>query len=129
LRRLGFLGRFHFKIDYGAAGFGGFKENFEFGGQVAGEVPAKLFAAASGNRRQVAVGGQELLQPRQHCCGLGERVQPELDEFGFFSHGRRPLPQFPQANRPGWLRRACPAGAWEPPPGGQMQPCWNQCET
>ena len=79
-----FFGRFHFKVDNGAAGFSGFEKDIEFGIQRANEVAAKLFAAAGGDGGQVAVPGEELLQTRKRGAGLGECVEAKLQELGIF---------------------------------------------
>ena len=122
----GFLGRLDFKIDDGAAGFGGFEQDFEFGGEGASEVAAKLFAAAGGDGGQVAVLGQELLQAGKGGRGFGQGVEPELEEFGFFGCRGRPRPHFRRGgglDGDAELAQPRPGNA---PGAGQLQPCWSQ---
>ena len=130
LRGLGFFGRFHFKIDDGAAGFGGFEEDFEFGGEDAGEVAAELLAAAGGDGGEVAVARRGTPgAPGSAAAGLGR--ESRRNSTNLVSSAASAARGHISA---GVARLDGDAELAQPGPGnrrrrGQMQPCWNQCET
>ena len=70
------------------AGVGGLGEDFEFGGDVAGELAAVRGAATGGDGGGGGVVGEELLELRQGGERLVEVVEAELEEGRLFDDGR-----------------------------------------
>jgi len=71
----------------------GSREHLKLCFQGLHEVPAKLLAAAGGDDRRVAMGGEKLLHSGQRRGRLGQRIQPELEQPGVGQRRRRPLDQ------------------------------------
>src|SRR5208282_2241166 len=75
----GLLGRFDFKIDNVAAGFGGFEEDFQLGVQRPGKVAAQGLAAAGGDGCHVAAAVEQGSEIVESGGGFRQKIEAELN--------------------------------------------------
>ena len=88
------LGGLEFEVGDLEAGGGGLGEDFELGGEVAGELAAVGCASTGGDRGDGGIVAEELLELGQRGEGIVQVVEAELKEgggvlddgCGFFEH-------------------------------------------
>ena len=85
------LGGLEFEVDEVEAGLGGVGEDFDFGGDGAGEAASVGGAATGGDGGGGGVGSEELLELWEGEEGFFEVVEAELEEGGFLDDGCGPV--------------------------------------
>ena len=78
---LAFFGGFNFQINDLASGLGRLGEDFKLGSERAVESAAMRFATAGGDDGDIFVFAQKLFQIGEGIGGLGEGIEPQLEEF------------------------------------------------
>ena len=94
LRRLHVLGGLQLDVDEVDAGGGGFREDFELGGDGALEFAAGRGAAAGGDGGDLAALVKKLLEPGKDGGGIGQIVEAKFDEVIFADNALGVLEHF-----------------------------------